>query len=289
MDSPQDLEGVRVEFDDFFNLLNQEDGGENIIQRAFTGRLAIPNWSEFCTQIVEIFEEVRENKTGRNADYIPQLSEVDPELYGCSICTVDGQRFSVGDYEHEFTLQSCSKVFAYCIACEENGVQVVHKHIGFEPSGVSFNAFTLDDRSLPHNPMINAGAIVNCSLIKPRECASRRFTHVSDSFSEIAGGAKLGFDNATFLSEKDTADRNFALAYYMKENGVFPRGAVLEDTLDFYFQICSMLISCEKLAVMASTLANAGTCPLTDKKIISAETVKCALQLMYSCGMYDYR
>lgn len=31
----------------------------------------------------------------------------------------------------------------------------------------------------------------------------------------MAGGAKIGFSNATYLSERQTADRNYALAYFM--------------------------------------------------------------------------
>jgi glutaminase len=48
------------------------------------------------------------------------------------------------------------------------------------------------------------------------------------------------FNNSVFLSEKDTADRNFALAYYMKENKCFPKGFVLQDCLDFYFQVITI-------------------------------------------------
>ena len=58
----------------------------------------------------------------------------------------------------------------------------------------------------------------------------------------MAGGADIGFNNSVFLSERDTADRNFALAYFMKENKCFPPGFNLQDTLDFYFQVQS--VSC---------------------------------------------
>ena len=40
-----------------------------------------------------------------------------------------------------------------------------------------------------------------------------------------------------FLSERETADRNYALTYYMKENKCFPMGFTLQDCLDFYFQV----------------------------------------------------
>ncbi len=40
------------------------------------------------------------------AGYIPQLSRVPKEKWGISICTVDGQRFSIGDVNDKFTIQS---------------------------------------------------------------------------------------------------------------------------------------------------------------------------------------
>ena len=53
------------------------------------------------------------------------------------------------------------------------------------------------------------------------------------------GGEEIGFNNSVFLSERDTADRNFALAYFMKENKCFPKGFNLQECLDFYFQVNS--------------------------------------------------
>lgn len=41
----------------------------------------------------------------------------------------------------------------------------VHKYVGEEPSGVAFNAPVFDKLGRPHNPMVNAGAIMVCSLI----------------------------------------------------------------------------------------------------------------------------
>ena len=52
-----------------------------------------------------------------------------------------------------------------------------------------------------------------------------------------SGGEEIGFNNSVFLSERDTADRNFALAYFMKENKCFPKGFNLQECLDFYFQV----------------------------------------------------
>ena len=39
----------------------------------------------------------------------------------------------------------------------------------------------------------------------------------------MAGYENVGFQNAVFLSERNTADRNQALAYFMREYECFPR------------------------------------------------------------------
>ena len=52
------------------------------------------------------------------------------------------------------------------------------------------------------------------------------------------------------MSEKKTADRNYALSYYMKENKCFPSDIEsIRDELDFYFQLCSLETNCEAAAV----------------------------------------
>ena len=104
-------------------------------------------------------------------------------------------------------------------------------------------------------------------------------------YRKISGGDYVGFNNAVFLSERLTADRNYALAYYMKENKCFPEEITsMTDALDFYFQLCSLEANCESLSVMAATLANGGVCPLTEERCIQSRPCRDVLSLMYSCG-----
>lgn len=93
----------------------------------------------------------------------------------------------------------------------------------------------------------------------------------------MSGGKHVGFDMAVYLSEQDTADRNFALAYLMNEKKIFPEMTSIRETLELYFQCCSMLMSSDALSVVAATLANGGICPLTGERLLKAETVKCCL------------
>ena len=239
-----------------------------------------------------LHNELKNTNGGKVADYIPELGKVNPKLFGISICTVEGDIYQVGDSEVDFCLQSTSKIFSYCVAREKLGRDFVHSHVGYEPSGRAFNAFVLNKQGLPHNPLINAGAIMIASLLEPDKEPSERFNLVKDYYNEIAGHiGKIGFDNSVFLSEKQHADRNTSLAYYMRENGAFQTQITpnqISANLDLYFQCCSILVNCKIGSSMAATLANGGICPITKKRVFKNDTIKDCLSLMYGCGMYDF-
>jgi len=260
----------------------------SLVKKAIAKELTIPDFGDFCREIEAIYKETKKNRGGKVADYIPQLARVNPEHYAISICTVDGQRFSLGDSSKNFCLQSSCKPINYCLALEELGEKKVHDHIGREPSGQSFNELTLNSRGLPHNPMINAGAVMSCSLIDREADIADRFDLVSKTWSSLCGNRDVHFNNSVYLSERQTADRNFALAYFMRENNAFPENTDLTETLEFYFQCCSIESCTSDLSIAAATLANAGMNPLTGDRIFQSSTVQNCLSLMLSCGMYDF-
>ena len=187
----------------------------------------------------DIYEKLKTNNNGNVASYIPQLAEVDPNKFAISICFVDGKIINFGDYEDYFCLQSCSKPLSYCIARELSN-ENIHNYVGYEPSGQAFNAFVLNRENLPHNPLINAGAIMISSLIKQKEEPSKRFETIKNYYQRMcANTGIIGFDNSVFLSEKHHADRNISLAYYMRQNNAFPKNtgpSEITSNLDLYFQ-----------------------------------------------------
>lgn len=265
-------------------------GGANqtLLSRALTGNLVIPDFTAFCGELARLFEDVRQHRGGEVASYIPQLARADADGFAVAVCTIDGQRFSIGDTTTRYCVQSTCKPINYAIALDQLGIDTVHRHVGREPSGHSFNEITLNAKGLPHNPMINAGAIMCASLIAPDLSAADRFDTVLQTWERLAGQGSVGFDNAVFLSERDTADRNFALAYFMRENGAFPVGTDLKATLDLYFQCCSITVDAPGMATIAATFANGGVCPLSNERVFTADTTKNCLSLMASCGLYDF-
>jgi glutaminase len=288
---------------DFYSKVDKLDGVKELTQKefgqiskdqallfdkVFQNQLIIPGFEAFSKEIENIYEEVKKNKNGKVADYIPQLKRVCPENFSVSICSIDGQIHSVGESDKYFSIQSTSKTLNYCMALEEFGQNKVHTHVGREPSGHGFNEITLDPKKRPHNPFINAGAIMTSSMVRPSYEPAERFDHVLDMWKRAAGGIQPSFNNAVYLSERATADRNFALAYFMRENKSFPDNTKLIETLEFYFQCCSIELTAEAMAVVSGTLANSGICPVTQDKLFNPDTVKNCLSLMASCGMYDF-
>ena len=119
-------------------------------------------------QIVQhIYQKHKDVDDGALATYIPELAKADPEGFGICLATVDGRTICVGDWEHEFTIQSICKPFAFQMALEAIGREETLRHVGVEPSGEAFNSIELEPKTMPpFNPMINAGAIAISSLLK---------------------------------------------------------------------------------------------------------------------------
>ncbi|KAM9803112.1 glutaminase kidney isoform, mitochondrial isoform X2 [Syngnathus typhle] len=259
-----------------------------LLTQAFRKKFVIPDFQSFTSHIDELYEKAKSLSEGQVADYIPQLAKFSPDMWAVSLCTVDGQRHTVGDTKVPFCLQSCVKPLKYAVAVNDYGTEYVHSFLGKEPSGLRFNKLFLDEDDKPHNPMVNAGAIVCTSLIKQGEGNAEKFDYIMNFLKDMAGNEYVGFSNATFQSERESGDRNFAIGYYLKEKKCFPEGTDMTSVLDLYFQLCSIEVNCESASVMAATLANGGICPISGERVLSPEAVRNTLSLMHSCGMYDF-
>jgi glutaminase len=234
----------------------------------------------YLDQLVAEYTSVTD---GALADYIPELTEVDPTGFGLTLSAADGYLYESGDSRTEFTIQSISKPFTYALALDQVGQQAVDAKIGVEPSGDAFNEISVDEHTkTPKNPMINAGAIAAVSLI-PGASPDERFEKLQGFYSACAG-RPLELDENVYRSEKATGNRNRAIAYMLTSFGVLDDP---DDVLDVYFRQCSLKVTSVDLARMAATLARGGINPQTGRRVTDAKVVQRTLSVMVTCGMYN--
>ncbi|WP_346937195.1 glutaminase A [Clostridium sp.] len=223
---------------------------------------------------------------GEVASYIPELAKANPEALGIWVTNLGGEEYFAGDWNTKFTIQSMSKVITLMLAILDNGIEYVFTKVGMEPTESGFNSITnleIHEQKQPLNPMINAGAIATVSLING-ETAEDKINRILTFTRKITGNNDIGVNYNVYESEKKTGNRNRALAYYMKGNGII-EGDV-EEILDVYFKACSMEITCKDIARIGAMLANDGVL-LNNERVISREACRIVKTIMVTCGMYD--
>lgn len=243
------------------------------------------NSDHLLHQWIEESKALCEN--GKVADYIPALATTAKDIVGVTIQPIQGAPLSVGDSDTIFTLQSISKVFTLLLALMDRGEETVFHHVGMEPTGDNFKSMLkleLVPPGKPFNPLINAGAITITSLING-DSPEEKWERIMQFLKRCSGSNELTWDKEIYESEKQTANRNRSLAYFLKDVNVL-KGNV-EEHLDIYFKHCSVQVTCRELAHMAALLANDGVDPNTSKTIIPHRYVRIAKTFMVTCGMYN--
>jgi glutaminase len=243
--------------------------------------------ADFSTDelVQHLYAGQRDLRDGAVAEYIPELAGVDPDLFGVAITTVDGDQAVAGDADATVTLQSVSKPFTYALVLESRKPETIASYVGIEPSGDSFNSLALDHEGRPYNPMVNAGAIAMCGLAPGRSHVAKTDAILSN-IAAFMGVEHVDVDEKTLQSEIQTAHRNFAIAHMLKGSGRL--ACPVDEVLDRYFRQCSVQVTARTLSVMAATLANHGTNPVTGKRVVSGRTARNVLSVMLTAGMYDY-
>lgn len=223
---------------------------------------------------------------GSVANYIPGLSKANREHLGICLINEEGC-FSAGDADVKFTIQSVSKPLSLMLAILDNGIEYVFSKVGMEPTGDAFNSIvkleTATAMKKPFNPMINAGAIEVCSMIKG-ETAELRFSRTLDFFRKVSENPNLSINQEIYEGEKLTGNRNRAMGYLLKAEGLI-EGDV-EDALDIYFKQCSIEVTATDLAKFAMFLSRNGITS-TGERVVSEHVCKIVKTLMVTCGMYD--
>ncbi|MEM1008608.1 MAG: glutaminase A [Myxococcota bacterium] len=233
----------------------------------------------------QLYVRYREMNEGRVSDAIPELSGVAQDAFGIAVVDVNGHGYEIGDSQMLFTIQSVANPFVYGMALEDLGSAHVERFVGLEPTGQAFNSIRLEHKTQrAHNPMVNAGAIALSSMVQGANPA-QRLKRILKMFARYTG-EDMRVSMPMFLSERSTSHRNRALAHLMCHVGILEEN--IEETLDLYFQQCSLEVNCKMLATMGATLANLGVQPCSQERLLSPKHVKDVLSIMFTCGMYNF-
>jgi len=231
------------------------------------------------------YAQFKDLKEGANADYIPALAEVDPNIFGIALVTADGHVYTKGDVNSEVSIQSISKVFTMAKVIEERGPQSIPENMGVDATGQVFNSIVAIEqyKGSEMNAMVNPGAITATSMVSGGS-RDEIWNKILSFYSDFAG-RPLSVNQEVFKSEAATNQRNQALAALMGAYGHI-KGDTAQAT-DIYTEQCSVSVNAKDLATMAATLANGGTNPLTGKVVMKSENVPEVLAVMATAGLYD--
>ena len=240
------------------------------------------HFSDFHSELDAIVEDCRKYVTrGKVANYIPELAKVDVNKLGIYMISTEGECFS-GDYDTTFTMQSIVKPLILLLALKDSGVERVRNLVGVEATGKPFDTFNYSDRALKNehiNPMINAGAIALCTLIKGATFGEKT-KRLLEFTRTLAKNDAIEIDTAVYLSEKATGNKNRALAYMLNAYNMIDED--VEDLLDCYFNACSIKVNCKDLAHIAYAFSHA-----VHNEIISEGEARFVNAILSTSGMYD--
>ena len=248
------------------------------------GQLTLPP-AEIEKALDEAYNKFKDLKEGKNADYIKELANVDPNIFGIALITIDGKVYTKGDISSMVSIQSVSKVFTMAKVIEEQGAQAVQDKIGVDATGMRFNSIVAVElqKGKEINPLVNPGAIASSSLINGADSAAK-WKSILQVQSDFAG-RPLSLNWPVYVSEAGDNLRNQAIAHLLLAYGRMYFDPV--QSTDIYTKQCAINVNAKDLATMAATLANGGVNPLTKKKVVSPETVMHTLSVMSTAGLYD--
>ena len=259
-----------------------------LIEKALTGNLVIPDFKNFSSFITNLYNRTLQNKQGEVSSYIPTLATSDPNNYALSVCTVDGQRFNIGNHTTSYLARSTAKAVNYCLAYKDNDEKTIHERVGRASKEPGFDYLMLNEAGVPHNPLTGAGALAVGAMIDATGKSTERFTKVKKMWKDLAGGIAPGFNEKAYNEEKKISDSDRALAYFMQQKGLFARGSDVTKQLEFLWQCSAIETTTEAQAVIAATLANAGVCPTSEREVLTPTVARNCLAVMFMAGMKEY-
>ena len=235
----------------------------------------------------EAFDLYKTNTDGKNADYIPYLANINKNLFGISICLLNGQTIQLGDTEYKFGIESVSKVHTAILVLRQYGAQQLLEKIGADATGLPFNSIfaILLENDHPSTPLVNAGAIAACSMVKPIADPENKWKAIVDNITDLCGSAPQLIDEL-YKSESETNFNNRSITWLLKNyNRIYDDPTM---SLDLYTRQCSLGITATQLSICGATIANNGTNPVTRKQIFDTALSPKITSLIATVGFYEH-
>jgi glutaminase len=228
---------------------------------------------------------------GQNANYIPDLKKGNSKIYAISVCNIKGEIMNFGDYEYEVGIESASKVFTLAQALNIHSIQKLIHNIGNINEKHEFNSMkdVIHINGHTINSFVNAGAMATTSLLY-NETKSKAYNEneinklILQNMEDFAG-RKLKVNEHLYLSEYETSEHNKELIDKLVSYGRFYGDP--KTVLKTYTRQCSVMVTSKDISVMAATLANNGTNPITHKKLINEEKTEYIIEHMAAHGLYN--
>ena len=233
------------------------------------------------------YDRCKEEQGGKNADYIPYLAGVPSTLFGIAACLPDGDVVAVGDTDYVFGIESVSKVPTAILAMNQYGAKEILDRIGADATGLPFNSIMalLLEKEHPSTPLVNAGAISACSMIRPTGDADGKWRAIVSFVADLTGSEVEVIDEL-YRAETATNFNNKSIAWLLKNYARIYDDPEL--SLDLYTRQCSLGVTARQLAVMAATIASGGVNPLTRKEVFKPGLAPKITSMMATVGFYEH-
>lgn len=241
---------------------------------------------ELKIAINEAYISFKNNKAGKNADYIPYLANVDSDLFGIAVCLPDGETITVGDSDHVFGIESISKVATAALVLKDYGSETLLDMIGADATGMPFNSILaiLLENEHPSTPLVNAGAISAVSMVRPVGNSCGKWEAIQQNIAELCG-SEVHLIDELYRSESVSNHNNRAIAWLLKSyDRIYDEPDL---SLDLYTRQCSLGVTARQLSIMAATIACGGYNPITGKRVFPATMASRVTSLMASVGFYE--
>lgn len=229
----------------------------------------------------------RVDNGGHNAHYIPYLANVPSDLFALTVTLPDGEVFSYGDDAYLFGIESVSKVATAILAMKQWSPEMVLRKIGADATGLPHSSIfsILLENDHPSTPLVNAGAISTCSMVKPLGNPVGKWKAIVDNMEALFGSMPSLIDEL-YRSESDTNYKNRSMTWLLKKHDRLYDDPMM--SLDLYTRQCSLGVTCRQLSAMAATIANNGVNPLTGQQAFPEEISPKIVSMMASVGFYQH-